>query len=31
MILLRISDGKMIEHRSHVDVHDILRQLGVPA
>ncbi|KFI04080.1 ester cyclase [Bacillus spizizenii] len=31
MILLRISDGKIVEHRSHVDVHDILRQLGVPA
>lgn len=29
MMLLRIVDGKIIEHRSHVDVHDILRQLGV--
>ncbi|MFU1720498.1 ester cyclase [Bacillus amyloliquefaciens] len=29
MMLLRIVDGKIIEHRSHVDVHNILRQLGV--
>lgn len=29
MMLLRIVDGKIIEKRSHVDVHDILRQLGV--
>ncbi|MDT8862234.1 ester cyclase [Alkalihalobacillus sp. MEB130] len=29
MMLLRIADGKIIEKRSHVDVHDILRQLGV--
>ena len=28
MMLLRIADGKIIEKRSHVDVHDILRQLG---
>ncbi|KKB73034.1 MULTISPECIES: ester cyclase [Bacillus] len=27
MILLRIADGNIIEQRSHVDVHDILRQL----
>lgn len=27
MILLRISEGKIIEQRSHVDVHDIIRQL----
>ncbi|WP_245918043.1 ester cyclase [Alteribacillus bidgolensis] len=29
MMLLRIIDGKIIEKRSHVDVHNILRQLGV--
>lgn len=29
MILLRISEGKIIEQRSHVDINDILRQLGV--
>ncbi|MDM5295287.1 hypothetical protein QUF81_19410 [Peribacillus simplex] len=28
-MLLRIADGKIIEKRSHVDTHDILRQLGV--
>jgi predicted ester cyclase len=28
MMLLRIEDGKFIEKRSHVDVNDILRQLG---
>ncbi|UNT71721.1 ester cyclase (plasmid) [Bacillus sp. N447-1] len=28
MMLLQIADGKIIEKRSHVDVHDILRQLG---
>lgn len=28
MMLLQISDGKIIEKRSHVDVHDILRQLN---
>ncbi|MCI4128673.1 ester cyclase [Bacillus haynesii] len=28
MMLLRIVNGKIIEHRSHVDVHDILRQLS---
>lgn len=28
MILLRVSEGKIIEQRSHVDVHDILRQLN---
>ncbi|MEC0485064.1 ester cyclase [Bacillus glycinifermentans] len=27
MILLRIADGKIVEQRSHVDVHEILRQL----
>ncbi|WP_250622092.1 ester cyclase [Bacillus sp. SN1] len=31
MILLRIKDGKIFEQRSHVDVHEILRQLGVPS
>ncbi|MFO3787591.1 ester cyclase [Bacillus mojavensis] len=31
MMLLRIADGKIIEHRSHVDVHDILRQLNSDA
>ncbi|MGE9752356.1 ester cyclase [Bacillus inaquosorum] len=31
MILLRIKDGKIIEQRSHVDMYDILRQLGVNA
>jgi predicted ester cyclase len=29
MMLLRIEDGKIIEKRSHVDINDILRQLGV--
>ncbi|AZV62558.1 ester cyclase [Peribacillus frigoritolerans] len=29
MILLRVSEGKIIEQRSHVDINDILRQLGV--
>ena len=29
MMLLRITEGKIIEKRSHVDKHDILRQLGV--
>jgi predicted ester cyclase len=29
MMLLRIEDGKIIEKRSHVDVNDILRQLGI--
>ncbi|MGJ9385599.1 ester cyclase [Salipaludibacillus sp. CF4.18] len=29
MMLLRVKDGKIIEKRSHVDVNDILRQLGV--
>ncbi|MFD6211530.1 ester cyclase [Peribacillus sp. NPDC060253] len=29
LMLLRIADGKIIEKRSHVDKHDILRQLGV--
>ncbi|MFC4600260.1 ester cyclase [Cohnella hongkongensis] len=28
MMLLRIVDGKIIEKRSHVDVHDIVRQLS---
>ncbi|MEK5212362.1 ester cyclase [Bacillus subtilis] len=28
MMLLRIADGKIIEHRAHVDVQDILRQLS---
>ncbi|AEI42359.1 ester cyclase [Paenibacillus mucilaginosus] len=28
MMLLRIENGKIIEKRSHVDVHDVLRQLG---
>jgi steroid delta-isomerase-like uncharacterized protein len=28
MMLLRIQDSKIIEKRSHVDVHDILKQLG---
>ena len=28
MMLLRIKDGQIIEKRSHVDVHDILRQLN---
>ncbi|SIQ43840.1 conserved hypothetical protein, steroid delta-isomerase-related [Peribacillus simplex] len=28
MMLLRMTDGKIIEKRSHVDMHDILRQLG---
>lgn len=28
MMLLRIADGKIIEKRSHVDMHDILRQLN---
>jgi len=28
MMLLRITDGKIIEKRSHVDVHDIVRQLN---
>lgn len=28
MILLRVSEGKIIEQRSHVDVNDILRQLN---
>ncbi|HZH60344.1 MAG TPA: ester cyclase [Metabacillus sp.] len=28
MMLLRIADGKIIEKRSHVDLHDILRQLN---
>ena len=27
MIQLRISEGKIIEQRSHVDVHDIIRQI----
>lgn len=27
MILLRISEGKIIEQRSFVDVHDIIRQI----
>ncbi|MGK9268294.1 ester cyclase [Bacillus inaquosorum] len=31
MILLRIKDGKIIEQSSHVDVHEVLHQLGVPA
>lgn len=31
MMLLRIADGKIIEKRSHVDKHDILRQLGINA
>ena len=31
MMLLRIANGKIIEKRSHVDIHDILRQLGVDA
>ncbi|RAS84812.1 ester cyclase [Priestia endophytica] len=29
MMLLRMEDGKIIEKRSHVDINDILRQLGV--
>ncbi|QNK60450.1 ester cyclase [Paenibacillus sp. PAMC21692] len=28
MMMLRIEKGKIIEKRSHVDVHDILWQLG---
>ena len=28
MMLLRIVDGKIIEKRPHVDVHDVLRQLS---
>lgn len=28
MIQLRISEGKIIEQRSHVDVHDIIRQIS---
>ncbi|UQZ33445.1 ester cyclase [Paenibacillus sp. PK3_47] len=28
MMLLRIKEGKIIEKRSHVDVHDILKQLN---
>jgi steroid delta-isomerase-like uncharacterized protein len=28
MILLRISEGKIIEQRSFVDVHDIIRQIN---
>lgn len=28
MMLLKIVDGKIIEKRSHVDVHDIIKQLG---
>lgn len=28
MMLLKIADGKIIEKRSHVDVHDIIKQLG---
>ncbi|RAS75542.1 ester cyclase [Priestia endophytica] len=28
MILLRIKDGKIIEQRSHVDMRDIIHQLG---
>ncbi|WP_084822502.1 MULTISPECIES: hypothetical protein [Oceanobacillus] len=27
MILLRISEGKIIEQRSFVDVHDIISQI----
>ncbi|MFT4417241.1 ester cyclase [Fredinandcohnia humi] len=29
IILLRIVDDKIIEKRAHVDLHAILRQLGV--
>jgi steroid delta-isomerase-like uncharacterized protein len=29
LMLLRVSEGKIIEQRSHVDINDILRQLGV--
>ena len=29
MMLLKISDGKIIEKRSHVDVHDVIKQLCV--
>ncbi|MFD4932081.1 ester cyclase [Peribacillus butanolivorans] len=28
IMLLRVSDGKIIEKRSYVEVHDILRQLN---
>ena len=28
MMLLRIADEKIIEKRSHVDVHDIIRQIS---
>ncbi|WP_345790899.1 ester cyclase [Neobacillus drentensis] len=28
MMFLRFKNGKIIEKRSHVDVNDILRQLG---
>ena len=31
MMLLQITDGKIIEKRSHVDMQDILQQLGVSA
>ncbi|WP_255248207.1 ester cyclase [Terribacillus saccharophilus] len=28
MILLKIKNGKIVEQRSHVDVHDIIRQIN---
>lgn len=31
MMLIRIADGKIIEKRSHVNEHDILRQIGANA
>lgn len=30
MMLLRITDGKIVEKRAHYDKYDIFRQLGVP-
>ncbi|WP_156153497.1 ester cyclase [Domibacillus robiginosus] len=31
VMLLCITDGKIIEKRFHIDVHNILRQLGTNA
>ncbi|WP_366249566.1 ester cyclase [Terribacillus aidingensis] len=28
MILLKVKNGKIVEQRSHVDVHDIIRQIS---
>lgn len=28
MMLLRIADGKIVEKRSHVNVHDVIRQIS---